>query len=124
MSSSGAVASTRAASVVPSGRRIVTETLPCTTWTFVRIVSGETKNPVPYAPPASTRTTAGIARLITSSSATGDGAAAGVTAGTRLSLVATETPRSAGDTAVDVGSETAGALINGAVTTGRDAATT
>src|SRR2546426_12556373 len=74
MSSSGAVASTRAGSVVPSGRRIVTETLPCTTCTFVRIVSGETKKPVPYAPLVSTRTTAGIARLITSSSEAGGGA--------------------------------------------------
>src|SRR5206468_2533137 len=83
MSSSGAVASTRAVSVVPFGRRIVTETFPCTTCTFVRIVSGETKKPVPYAPLVSTRTTAGIARLITSSSEAGGGAETAAVSGIR-----------------------------------------
>src|SRR5947209_6678009 len=83
MSSSGAVASTRPASGEPSGRRIVTDTLPVTTCTFVRIVSGDTKKPLPYAPPASTRTTAGSARLITSSSAA-TGATMVVTADVRL----------------------------------------
>src|SRR3954468_21695360 len=68
MSSSGAVTSTCADSVAPPGRRIVTVVLPETTCTFVRIVSGATKKPVPKPPPASTRTTAGIDRLITSSS--------------------------------------------------------
>src|SRR5438034_7706554 len=114
MSSSGAVASTRAGCVAPSGRRIVTETFPATTWTFVRIVSGATKKPVPYAPPASTRTTAGIARLITSSS---DGTAGAPTAGVAALLAgmtAGEAP--AGGVAVRGGtisasSRTAGAAV-------------
>src|SRR5918995_4903840 len=68
MSNSGAVVSTRAGSVLPSGRRMVTELLEPTTWTLVRIVSGATKKPLPKPPLDSTRTTAGIARPITSSS--------------------------------------------------------
>src|SRR5216117_4090981 len=81
MSSSGAVVSTRAGCVTPSCRRIVTDMFPPTTCTLVRIVSGLTKNPDPEPSVVSTRTTAGNAAPMTSSSDAA-GPAAGVGAGT------------------------------------------
>src|SRR5205823_14329509 len=82
--SSGALTSTRPGCVAPSGRRIVTDTFPATTCTFVRIVSGATKKPVPYPALVSTRTTAGSARLITSSSGVDVAALAVTVAGIRV----------------------------------------
>src|SRR5436309_5767460 len=72
-SSSGARASTRAICVAPPARRIVTVLADPTTWTLVRIVSGEMKNPVPSPSFVSTRTTAGSDRLIRSSSGSSGG---------------------------------------------------
>ena len=67
-SKSGAVAATRADSVVPSERRIVTDAFPVMTCTLVSSVSGATKKPLPVPALVSTRTTAGIARATRSSS--------------------------------------------------------
>src|SRR3954469_2412052 len=114
MSSSGAVTSTCADSVAPPGRRIVTVVLPETTCTFVRIVSGATKKPVPKPPPASTRTTAGIDRLITSSSdsvvaALGTTAGCSAAAAAAFDAASAAATRAAGSRAVS-GSGDMGAL--------------
>ena len=77
-SMSAAVVSTRAAADEPPARRMVTDVLPETTWALVRIVSGATKKPLPVPDPVSTRTTAGIARLTTSSSDVGAASVAGI----------------------------------------------
>ena len=71
MSKSGAVAATRATSVVPPARRMVTDPLLPTTCTLVSSVSASTKKPLPVPALVSTRTTAGITRPMTSSSDTG-----------------------------------------------------
>jgi len=68
MSNGADCASTRAVVVDPSGRRSVTLVLDDTTCTFVRTVSGVTKNPEPRPDDVSTTTTAGEARLTRSSS--------------------------------------------------------
>src|SRR5436190_242573 len=68
MSNGADCASTRAVVVDPSGRRSVTLALDDTTCTFVRTVSGVTKNPEPRPDDVSTTTTAGEARLTRSSS--------------------------------------------------------
>src|SRR5580765_4052789 len=68
MSNGADCASTRAVVVDPSGRRSVTLVLDDTTCTFVRMVSGVTKNPEPRPDDVSTTTTAGEARLTRSSS--------------------------------------------------------
>lgn len=68
MSNGADCASTRAVVVDPSGRRRVTLVLDDTTCTFVRTVSGVTKNPEPRPDEVSTTTTAGEARLTRSSS--------------------------------------------------------
>jgi hypothetical protein len=56
-------------------RRMVTELLLPTTCTFVISVSADTKNPLPRPLDVSTRTTAGMIRLTTSSSDGGLGGA-------------------------------------------------
>ena len=68
MSNGADCASTRAVVVDPSGRRSVTLVLDDTTCTFVRMVSGVTKNREPRPDDVSTTTTAGEARLTRSSS--------------------------------------------------------
>jgi hypothetical protein len=47
MSNASDCFSTRAVVVVPSDRRTVTIRDVVTTWTFVRMMSGATKNPLP-----------------------------------------------------------------------------
>jgi hypothetical protein len=64
---------TRADNVLPFARRMVTDHAPGTTWALVSTVSGATKNPLPVVLPASTRTTACVARSATSSKEPGDG---------------------------------------------------
>ena len=85
MSNAGADASTRAVVVDPSARRIVRLESEPTTWTFVRIVSGATKKPLPRPADDWISTTAGDNRVTRSSS---DIAAAGAAAGEAPSAAA------------------------------------
>src|SRR6185369_13974121 len=114
----------RADVVLPSGRRIVTDPFLPTTWTLVRIVSGATKNPLPKLSAVSTRTTAGIARLMTSSREEGAAAGTAATGGTAASVIGTA--GAAGESALggtegDAGTGSAASAARAA--TGRPAAT-
>src|SRR5260221_2502305 len=97
MSKAGADASTRAVVVDPSARRIVRLESEPTTWTFVRIVSGATKKPLPRPTDDWISTTAGDNRVTRSSS---DAAAAGAAA-------AGEAPSAAACFALDAASAAA-----------------
>jgi hypothetical protein len=85
----------------------VTVELAPTTWTLVRIVSGAVKKPLPKPLGVSTRTTAGIARLITSSSPAG-GAGAGSVVATAVASVRFEAAAAAITRSSAVGSGVAG----------------
>src|SRR5688572_8360508 len=66
-SASGEVRSTRPCAVLPDERRTVTAAFVPTTWLLVTRTPGPTKNPLPRPSRVSMETTAGAARLITSS---------------------------------------------------------
>src|SRR5260221_4092979 len=81
MSYAGAVFSTRAVVDDPSGRRIVTVDSAPTTCTLVRIVSADTKKPLPRAVGVWIVITAEFRRATRSSSAGSGGSALGSSAG-------------------------------------------
>ena len=111
MSTSDEEAATLAARVLPSNRRMVTLHAPGTTWALVRTVSGATKNPLPVLPPASTRTTARMARSATSSNPAAVGAAGagtGTLAGAAAADVVAGTSGAAGVSSPAGGAAAAG----------------
>jgi hypothetical protein len=92
---------------------MVTLVLEVTTWTFVRIVSGVTKNPDPRLDAASMVTTAGETRLIRSSSEA-DADAIGVDGGAGSRATGTEADVAGGGAGVgDIWTAAVGAVGRG-----------